>query len=124
MNNAKFYEMLADPSTLPKLKHVWQFALAVKACTDDAAVLALIDRNPKLAADYTAQEAVLEALDAPNPLHEAIASTSGDDEAAMLLIESAPEHVRAEYAADLAVAEYTQDQLCSQYVQLVLGETS
>lgn len=124
MNNAKFYESLANPAALPKLKHVWQFALALKACKDDATAVALAERNPKLAGEYAAQEAVLEALDAPNPLHAAIAATSDDDDANLFLVESAPEHVRNEYANDLALAEYTQDQLCSQYVQLVLGETA
>ena len=121
MNNAKFYAALSDPASLPRLKHAWQFAAALKACTDDATAVVLTERNPKLAAAYAAQEAVLEALDAPNPLHAALADAS-TDAAALMLIDSAPEHVRTEYAADLAMAEYTQDQLCSQYVQLVLGE--
>ncbi len=66
---------------------------------------------------------MLEALNAPNPLHAAVADAP-NDHAVLLLVESAPEHVRTEYAADLAMTEYTQDQLCSQYVQLVLGEAS
>src|SRR5258707_612158 len=109
MNNAKFYAALSDPSTLPRLKHVWQFAAALKACTDDATAVAPTQRNPKLAADYAAHETVLEALNAPTPLHAAIADTSGDEAEVLLLIESAPDHVRAEYANDLALAEYTQD---------------
>ena len=130
MTNADFYKFLGEPPTLPlgtstnvKLAHVWQFATALAACPDDAAVVALTVANPNLAADYANQEAVYEALTAPNVLHAAVAA-AGNDAAALALIEAAPPAVRAEYADDLALCEYSQEQLCGQYRQLVLGETS
>jgi hypothetical protein len=129
MNNADFYAYLGPPPTLPegtstsvKLAHVWQFAAVLGACPDDAAVVALTVANPKLAADYANQEAMYEALTAPNMLHATVAA-AGSDAAALAQIEAAPPAVRAEYADDLALCEYNQEQLCGQYRQLVLGES-
>ena len=128
MNNAAFYAYLGEPPTLApgtstnvKLAHVWQFAAVLKACPNDAAVVALTMANPKLAAEYAAQEAAYEALDVPNPLHAAIAA-AGSDAERLALITVAPSHVRAEYADDLALSTYSQEQLCGQYVKLILGE--
>ena len=130
MTNAEFYAYLGEPPTLPpgtstsvKLAHVWQFAAVLAACPDDAAVVALTVTNPKLAADYASQEATYEALCAPNVLHAAVAAANSDAEA-LALIEAAPPAVRAEYADDLALSEYSTEQLCGQYRQLVLGELS
>ena len=128
MNNTEFYAYLGAPPTLPegtsthvKLAHVWQFATVLDACPDNAAMVTLTKANPKLAAEYASQEAIYEALTAPNVLHAAVAA-AGSDAAALALIEAAPPDVRAEYADDLALAEYSQEQLCGQYRQLVLGE--
>jgi hypothetical protein len=128
MNAAEFYAYLGEPPTLPPgtstnvtLAHVWQFAAVLRACPDDAAVVTLTVANPTLAAAYAAQEAVYEALDKPNPLHTAVAAAP-DDAHALALIAAAPADVRAEYANDLAMAAYTQEQLCGQYVKLILGE--
>jgi hypothetical protein len=128
MTNAEFYAYLGEPPTLPPgtstdvvLDHVWQFAAVLKACPDDAAVVTLTVANPALAATYAAQEAVYEALNAPNPMHAAIAAAS-DDAHALAIIAAAPADVRGEYANDLAMAEYNQETLCGQYRKLVLGE--
>jgi hypothetical protein len=128
VNNADFYKFLGEPPTLPPgtstavtLAHVWQFSAVLKACPDDAAVVALTVANPRLAAEYAMQEAVYEALDAPNPLH-ALVADAPDDRAALAILQAAPDNVRAEYANDLAMSAYTQEQLCGQYTQLILGE--
>jgi hypothetical protein len=125
MNNADFYAHLAKlpdgASSRVKLAHVWQFATLLAACADDAAVVALTVANPKLAEQYANQEAAYEALSTPNPLHAAVATL--DDAAALTVIGAAAPAERAEYADDLALAEYTQEQLCGQYRQLVLGES-
>jgi hypothetical protein len=128
MNNADFYTYLGDLPTLPpgtstavKLAHVWQFAAVLKACPDDSAVVALTMSNPELAAQYAAQEAVYEALDAPNPLH-ALVADAPDDATVLRILATAPPEVRAEYANDLALTSYSQEQLCGQYTKLILGE--
>lgn len=123
MNNEQFYKLLErEPfDGNVKLAHTWQFAQALKACADDAAVVALTRANPTLAADYAMQESVHEALGAPNPLHAAVAATP-NDATALAVIAGAPAASRAEYANDLALAEYTQDDLCARYRELVLGE--
>jgi hypothetical protein len=128
MNNADFYKFLGEPPTLPpgtstnvRLSHVWQFAATLKACPDDSAVVALTVANPSLASEYAAQEAVYDALDAPNPLH-ALMADAPDDAAALRILEAAPARLRAEYADDLALTSYSQEQLCGQYTKLILGE--
>ncbi|HWS67704.1 MAG TPA: hypothetical protein VN325_33460 [Steroidobacteraceae bacterium] len=124
MNARDFYAWLGPSATLPpdtsadvKLEHVWQFDLAIQAASDSQAV-ALTNRNPKLARDYAAQEAVREALDAPNPLHAEIAEATDK----LAALNAAPAAVRAEYADDLAILAYDQDQLSASYRSLVLGE--
>jgi hypothetical protein len=126
MNNADFYALLAKlpegASANVRLAHAWQFAAALAACPDTAAAVALTVANPKLAEQYANQEAIYEALCAPNALHAALAAAGGDAQA-LATIEAAAPAVRAEYADDLALAEYNQEQLCGQYRQLVLGES-
>jgi hypothetical protein len=120
MTNTQFYEYLdAGALTAIQLKHTWQYALAIKVCPDDV-VEPLILANPKIAAEYARQEAVFDALDAPNALAVAVADV--DEAQALALIAAAPPDVRAEYAAGLALAEYSQEQIMSQYRQLILGE--
>jgi len=126
MNNTEFYAHLAKladgaPANV-KLAHAWQFAAALTVCPDGAAAVALTVANSKLAEQYANQEAVYEALCAPNVLHAALAAVGSNDEA-LAIIGEAPADVRAEYADDLALAEYNQEQLCGQYRQLVLGES-
>ena len=128
MTNDEFYKFLGAPPTLPpgtstavRLDHVWQFAAVLQACADTGSAVALTVANPRLAADYAAQEAVYEALDAPNPLHAAMAAAS-NDAARLATIAAANASERAEYADDLALGEYDQDALCSQYTTLILGE--
>jgi hypothetical protein len=121
MTNAEFYEYLDGGAlTAVPLAHVWQYALAVKVCPDDV-VEPLTVANPKLAAQFAREEAVFDALDAPNPLHAAVADVS--EAQALAIIAAAPPDVRAEYASGLALAEYTQEQLCTQYRSLILGDT-
>jgi hypothetical protein len=100
-----------------KLDQVWQFDLAVQIASASQAV-ALTNRNPKLARDYAAQQAVREALERPNPLHELVAVASDR----LAVLNAAPAPVRAEYADDLAMLAYDQDQLSASYRSLVLGE--
>lgn len=128
MNARDFYAWLGPEATLPpgtsadvKLDHVWQFDLALQACPDEEHVRALTDSNPKLARDYAAQSAVREALERPNPLHAAIAAAP-DEAAKLAVLTAAPTAVRTEYADDLAVMAYDQDQLSASYRSLVLGE--
>jgi hypothetical protein len=121
MTNTQVYEYLdAGARSAVTLDHVWQYALAIKVCPDDI-VEPLTLANPKLAAEYARQEAVFEVLDAPNTLAVAVAAV-GEAEALALIAAASPD-VRAEYAAGLALAEYSQEQLCAQYKQLILGET-
>lgn len=121
MTNTQFYEYLDRGAlTAIQLQHTWQYALAIKVCPDDQ-VEPLTVLNTKLAKEYARQEAVFEALDAPNALTVAVAAA--DEAQALELIAAAPADVRAEYAADLAMGEYSQEQLMAQYRQLILGET-
>lgn len=121
MKNTEFYKYLDDGAlTAIKLAHVWQFAAAISVCPDEI-VQPLTTVNPKLAADYARQESVFDALDAPNALDVAVAAASETE--ARRLIAAADPATRAEYAAGLALAEYSQEQLCNQYKQLILGET-
>jgi hypothetical protein len=103
-----------------KLEQVWQFDLAIQAASAPQAV-ALTNRNPKLARDYAAQEAVREALEKPNPLHAEIAAAANSYDR-LALINAAPAAMRAEYADDLAILAYAQDALSASYRSLVLGE--
>jgi hypothetical protein len=128
MNARDFYKWLGPAATLPpgtsadvKLDAVWQFDLALQACPDDEHVRALTERNPKLARDYAAQAAVREALESPNPLHAAMAAAP-NEAAKLAALNAAPAAVRAEYADDLAILAYEQDQLSASYRTLVLGE--
>ena len=100
--------------------HVWQFALAIKQCPQQLAV-PMAEANPKIAAQFAQQEAMYESLNAPNPLHAAVAAAH-DDTARLMLIAAAPDDERAEYANDLALLEYSQEQVCGNYRQLILGE--
>lgn len=121
MRNVEFYKYIDEGALAAvKLAHVWQYALAVKVCPDDV-VEPLTVANPKLAAQFAREEAVFDALDAPNALDVAVANVS--EAQALQLIAAAPADVRAEYAAGLGLAEYSQEQLCTQYKQLILGET-
>lgn len=123
MKNSAFYKYLDDGAlTAVKLAHVWQYAAAIKVCPDEV-VQPLTVANPKLAAQYAREEAVFEALDADNPLAAAIADAP-DEATVAELIAAAPPDVRAEYVAGLGLAEYSQEELCNQYKQLILGETT
>jgi hypothetical protein len=120
MTNAQFFEYLDGGALSPlRLDHVWQYALAIKVCPDEI-VQPLTVANSRLAAQFAREEAVFDALDAPNPLHVTVAAVG--EAAARELIAAADPATRAEYAADLAMGEYTQEQLCDQYRQLILGE--
>jgi hypothetical protein len=122
VNNSEFYRYLgAGADRVVGLEHVWQYALAIKACPDEL-VQALTVANPRIAAEFARQEAMYEALNAPNPLHAAVAAAP-DDAQALAFIEAESADVRAEYANDLALGEYDQEQLCGQYRALVLGES-
>ncbi len=121
MTNTQFFEYLDAGALTPvRLAHVWQYALAIRVCPENV-VEPLTTLNAKLAAQFAREEAVFDALDAPNPLHATVAEV-GEAEAREL-IAAAPLDVRAEYAADLAIGEYTHEQLCDQYRQLILGES-
>jgi hypothetical protein len=120
MTNTEFYTYLDGGAlTVVQLQHTWQYALAIKTCPDDL-VEPITVANPKIAAEYARQEAVFDVLDAPNALAVAVPA-AGEAEALALIAAASPE-VRAEYAAGLGMAEYTQEQLCTQYKQLILGE--